>query len=330
MIHAHKMSSDAELVRDPVCLFRVPAKGGRAIWEITNICNYQCIYCIFSAKRGKIKGELSTDEAKTVIDGLKAYGFTHIKYTGGEPFVRKDLLEIMRYSDEKGFYIDVSTNASIITDDIATDLAKLKNLTMVHVSVDGHNSGVNDSVRGTGTYDRTMAGLAKLERTKIYTRIGTVIFKGNEDHLEEIVQSVIGANEIIFSFMEPEGRMKGDQAMIARTISEKPVEQTKAEILQLAEKYAGQIVVKYSLAEPPREAKEGVCPGASRFIYINNFGVMYPCTWIAAQNPEFGSAETIKTASFEELMDYGPLDVYRRFINTRMMQGVHDCPVRRR
>lgn len=111
--------------RYPFCLFRIPENGGRVLWEITNTCNYHCSYCIFSSESKKYEHELTTDEVKRAIKELKENNFTYIKFTGGEPFTRKDMTEILKYANEFGFDMDISTNASLITDGIAKELKNI-------------------------------------------------------------------------------------------------------------------------------------------------------------------------------------------------------------
>ena len=96
--------------RYPFCLFRIPENGGRVLWEITNTCNYHCSYCMFSSEAKKYEGELTTDEIKRTIKDLKENNFKYIKFTGGEPFTRKDMTEILKYASELGFDMDISTN----------------------------------------------------------------------------------------------------------------------------------------------------------------------------------------------------------------------------
>ncbi len=80
--------------RYPFCAFRIPENGGRVLWEITNTCNYHCCYCIFSSESKIYENELNTNEVKRVIEELKENHFSYIKFTGGEPFTRKDMIEI--------------------------------------------------------------------------------------------------------------------------------------------------------------------------------------------------------------------------------------------
>ena len=216
--------------RYPFCLFRIPENGGRVLWEITNTCNYHCSYCIFSSEAKKYEDELTTDEVKRAIKELKENNFTYIKFTGGEPFTREDMTEILKYANKLGFDMDISTNASLITDEIAKELKNI-NFPMVHVSLDGNDKTSHEYVRGENTFERTLRGIRYLTNNQIYTRIGTVIYKQNEDKLEEIVKLAIElkANEIIFSFMEAVGRLDGDETII----SKRTIDSVKEELEKL-------------------------------------------------------------------------------------------------
>ena len=96
-------------------------------------------------------------------------------------------------------------------DEIAKELKDIK-FPMVHVSLDGHDKETHEYVRGEDTFERTLRGIKYLTENNVYTRIGTVIYKKNEDKLKEIIELAIQlkANEIIFSFMEAVGRLDGD------------------------------------------------------------------------------------------------------------------------
>ncbi|MGV8086498.1 MAG: radical SAM/SPASM domain-containing protein [Candidatus Woesearchaeota archaeon] len=309
------------------CLFRIPEKGARVIWEITNSCNYPCGYCIFSSEKGIIPGELSTEEVFRMLDGLKSKDFTHIKFTGGEPFIRKDFMNILKQSTDMGFIVDVSTNASIIDASKALELKKYC-LSMIHVSVDGHNQDVHEQVRGKNTYNRTIRGLKHLVNNNLYTRIGTVIFKGNENYLEEMVRSAVnlGSNEVIFSFMEPVGRMKEHQI----DVSQRSIGDVKAELDQLATVYAPKIKVNYSFTENPKMFESGICPAISKFLYIDNFGRVSPCTWVVANNSQYMSQKTIKNATFEDIINSEPIRSYLNHVNELSQNGYKGCPVRMR
>lgn len=310
--------------RYPFCLFRIPENGGRVLWEITNTCNYHCSYCIFSSETKRYENELTTDEVKKAIKELKENNFTYIKFTGGEPFVRKDMVEILKYASELEFDMDISTNASLVTSEIAQELKNI-NFPMVHVSLDGNDKDTHEYVRGENTFERTLRGIRHLTNNNIYTRIGTVIYKKNEDKLEEIIKLAIelNANEIIFSFMEAVGRLEGDDTNISKT----PINNIKHQLEELAVKYKNEIKVKYSFTENNITETEEYCPAINKFLYINNLGQVSPCTWVVSENSKYKSNLTLKNSTFSEIIKSEPIQKYLKYIKENKIKG---CPVSRR
>lgn len=310
--------------RYPFCLFRIPENGGRVLWEITNTCNYHCSYCIFSSEAQKYDNELNTEEVMQTIKDLRKNNFTYIKFTGGEPFTRKDMTEILKYANKLGFDMDISTNASLITDKIAKELKRI-DFPMVHVSLDGNDKYTHEFVRGENTFERTLRGIKYLTNNQIYTRIGTVIYKKNEDKLEEIIKLSIElkANEIIFSFMEAVGRLDGDETLVSR----RTIDSVKKELENLALKYKEQIQIKYSFSENKVTETKECCPAVNKFLYINNLGQVSPCTWVVSQNTEYKSKLTLKNSTFNEIIKSEPIQKYLKYIEENKIKG---CPASRR
>ena len=234
------------------------------------------------------------------------------------------MTEILKYVSELGFDMDISTNASIITDDIAKKLKNIK-FPMVHVSLDGHDKETHEYVRGKNTFERTLRGIKHLTGNYVYTRIGTVIYKKNEDNLEEIIELAIQlkANEIIFSFMEAVGRLDGDETII----SKRTIDSVKQELEKLAIKYKEQIQVKYSFTENKVCREEGSRPAVSKFLYINNLGQVSPCTWVISNEPEYKSKLKLKNSTFAEVLKSEPIQNYLKYIEKNKVKG---CPVNRR
>lgn len=255
------------------CKFTLPSDGGgKAIWEITHKCNYGCSYCIFSChKNSKITGELSTEECFHIIDELIKHDFRHLKITGGEPFIRKDIIDILRYASTK-LVTDISTNASLITEEKVRLLNELK-LKMIHVSLDG-NMIEHESVRGRNTYLQTIRGLELLKSSTNKVRIGAVIHANNENNLENLIRdsSSMAADEVIFSIMEPvEGQ---DKSLYKKRNTSDLI----SELDELKDKYRGRIIVNYNFGKQPVSVHR--CPAGDKFLYINNFGNVSPCPWV--------------------------------------------------
>lgn len=252
------------------------------------------------------------------LEGLKEEGYTHIKYTGGEPFKRKDMVGILEKTKTLGLEADISTNASLITEDIARQLGEL-GLNMVHVSVDGHTKEIHEMARGVNTYKPTIRGLGHLVENGVYVRIGTVICKANEDYLEEMVSSAeeLGVDEVIFSYMEPVGRAEEDRAMI----STRPMDEVKHELEMLADKYS--VKVSYSFTEDTKPCDNGVCPGGTRFLYIDNLGRVSPCTWVVENEPGYRSEMTLKETGIKDILEARQIKEYIAGLS-------HGCPARMR
>ena len=275
------------------CKFTLPEDGGKAIWEITHNCNYGCSYCIFSCDKKRVDGELTTQECFHVIDELVKNGFKHLKITGGEPFIRKDLVEILEYASKK-LTVDVSTNASLINDEIVKKLNKI-NLKMIHVSLDG-NKEEHEAVRGESTYERTINGLRSLKSSKNKIRIGSVIHAKNETDLENLVKDSIsiGADEIIFSIMEP---VDGQSKLLVKTI---PNEELIKIIDNIKEKYQNNITINYNFGKQPTFVKK--CPAGDKFLYINNTGFVSPCPWVYENNKNCISMISLRDNTLKDVL----------------------------
>lgn len=277
-------------------MFRIPQDGGRVLWEITNRCNYACKYCIFSSGKGSIKEELSFWKCIKTIDDLWSHNFQYLKITGGEPFLRDDLVEIIEYAIKKGMKVDVSTNASMITLKQAKKLSGLK-LEMIHVSLDGDKE-VHEKVRGINTYDKTITGIKNLKESHQYIRIGTVLYKENQNRILEMIRQALElkVSEIIFSIMEPVGRMKGDNSYVIT----RPLKAIEEEILRYQREYKNKLKINYNWSSKIDEHIE-TCPAGRKFIYMNHKGNIAPCSWLVTLSSTYLTKGTLKEKNLNQL-----------------------------
>lgn len=84
--------------------------------ELTHRCNLDCDFCF--NKKNPSKREPATDEVKSVIDNIYASGISAVRFTGGEPFLREDLGQILKYAKSKGLYVILNTNGALIKEDV--------------------------------------------------------------------------------------------------------------------------------------------------------------------------------------------------------------------
>jgi len=315
----------APLHHDPdlgFCRFRIPLSGRRAIWEVTNACNYGCRYCIFGSTSRVPPGELSTERALAVVGELAVAGFTHVKFTGGEPFLRPDMTELLERARALGIACDVSTNASRIDAGIAARLAKL-DLDMVHVSLDGPDAPSHEAVRGRNTFAPTLAGLAHLVAAGVPVRVGCVVHARNEDLIARTAGfcAGLGATSVVFSRMEPVGRMRGRPALVT-TLDDAAIRERAAEAARLHP----DIAVSHNL-DAPATAGCGTCPGGDRFLFLDHRGRISPCTWVSEHRPDLAPPGGLAEASLPDLLAAPALARFRTAVAAFAGTGARACPM---
>lgn len=132
------------------------------VWNMTRRCNLKCVHCYAQAVElgadPAALGELSTLEAKAMIDDLAAFGAPVLLFSGGEPLAREDLAELAAYAASKGMRAVISTNGTLITREKARELKSVK-LSYVGISLDGGEE-VHDRFRAVrGSFRLAMQGI---------------------------------------------------------------------------------------------------------------------------------------------------------------------------
>lgn len=158
----------------PICL----------TWELTYACNLQCVHCLSSSGQRDPR-ELTTAEAKHVLDELRDLQVFYINIGGGEPMIRRDFFELLEYSISQGIGVKFSTNGAFIDADKARRLAAMDYLD-IQISLDGTDAVTNDAVRGTGSYDLAIRAMNHLRDANFGPfKISVVVTRHNVDQLDE-------------------------------------------------------------------------------------------------------------------------------------------------
>ena len=134
----------------PICL----------TWELTYACNLSCVHCLSSSGRRDPR-ELTTAEAKAVIDEFERMQVFYVNIGGGEPTVRPDFWELVDYASEHHVGVKFSTNGVKISPEIAQRLVR-SDYVDVQISLDGATAEVNDHVRGPGSYATAMNAMQNM------------------------------------------------------------------------------------------------------------------------------------------------------------------------
>jgi len=175
------------------------------VWDFTKLCNLKCKHCYENAGE-KMKDELTTEEAKKLIDEMADAGVVAIAFSGGEPLTRKDFFEVAKYAKDKGMYVSIATNGTLITKDIAKYLKYV--VDYVEISLDGKDAKTHNAFRGIPVFDKVIEGIKNSVAAGLYTCVATTVTKYNYDQIEDIYTLVknLGVKRFIcFNFI-PTGK----------------------------------------------------------------------------------------------------------------------------
>ena len=181
------------------------------VWNITRTCNLNCVHCYSNSEARHYEGELTTVEAKAVIDDLGTFNVPAVLFSGGEPLVRPDILELAAHARSKNVHTVLSTNGTLITEEVARKLKELK-FAYVGVSLDSALPEVHDEFRGSkGAFERTMRGFRNLVGVEQKVGLRLTLTKHNFIRLEEIFDFIEREeiNRACFYHLVPSGRGSG-------------------------------------------------------------------------------------------------------------------------
>ena len=154
------------------------------VWNCTRTCNLKCMHC-YAGSDAQLYDQLDTNEAKSMIDDLALFGAPVLLFSGGEPCMRGDLIELMHYAKSKGMRVVLSTNGTLITPELARRFAEV-GLSYVGVSIDG-NPTTHDNFRGmNGSFDRAMQGLANTQDVGIKVGLRMTLNKLNYREVDSV------------------------------------------------------------------------------------------------------------------------------------------------
>lgn len=163
----------------------------------TERCNLSCRHCAVPEEDSPAERELDAPAWRRSIDDLLSSGVGHIWFTGGEPLLRKDVPELIRHALERGAErVVVVTNGTVFTEARARAYAELCRSYprfAIHLSLDGAGAATHDQVRGPGSWQRTMDGVARLRAHGGSIRVvQTTLMEGNAHEVAQLPDLIAG------------------------------------------------------------------------------------------------------------------------------------------
>lgn len=149
-------------------------------FQVTKACNLKCKYCYANLESLRDDQDFSFEQIKGIIEEFYCLGTRVVRILGGEPLIRKDIGEIIRYLRNKDIFIELATNGIFIE----RWLEDLQYVDILQISVDG-NEEAHDAVRGKGSYQKMLRGLEAAVKAKLPVRIHGVFNKISIDASRE-------------------------------------------------------------------------------------------------------------------------------------------------
>jgi heme b synthase len=177
-------------------------------WEVTRSCNLACKHCRAEAHMEPYPGEFSTRDAKALIDTFPDVGAPIIIFTGGEPLLRPDIFELVRYTAAKDLRCVMAVSGTLVTADTARQM-KEAGIQRVSISLDGPDAASHDAFRGVdGAFAGAMAGIKHLQAAGLPFQINTTVTRGNLGQFKDIFRLAedLGASAWHIFLLVPTGR----------------------------------------------------------------------------------------------------------------------------
>jgi radical SAM protein with 4Fe4S-binding SPASM domain len=177
-------------------------------WNVTLRCNLKCAHCYINAAETELKDELSTDAAKMLIHQITEVSRPLLILSGGEPLLREDIYEIIRYGADRGLRMGMGSNGMLI-DEEATRRLEDAGMETVAISLDSSIPERHDEFRGVkGCWQHAVDAIKALKKSRIQVQVNSTVTQQNYDEVDDIMALAesLGVENFHLFFLVPTGR----------------------------------------------------------------------------------------------------------------------------
>lgn len=184
-------------------------------YEITRACNLLCRHCRASAQRNAHPDELSHAQGIELIDQLTAFPKPPmLVFTGGDPFKRSDVFDLVEYASGKGLTVALTPSATALATRERIAMLRDRGLHRFAVSLDGATAGTHDDIRGVpGSFRRTIEMIDNAADLGLPVQVNTTLTLDNVHELNDLAELLAGLKIVMWSvfFLVPVGRAQADR-----------------------------------------------------------------------------------------------------------------------
>lgn len=269
-------------------------------WMTTNECNLTCKHCYQDADETS-ELELSTAEAKTMIDDIAKAGFKIMIFSGGEPLLRSDIFELVAHAASCGLRPVFGTNGTLITEEVALRLKEAGAMAM-GISVDSLDAQKHDEFRGLeDAHKLTMQGIENCKKLGLPFQLHTTVVDWNRDEICDITSFAedIGAIAHYIFFLIPVGRGKYIEETSLAVVENEELLQAimrkQSEVsIDVKPTCAPQFTRVAEQLDIPTRFSRGCLAGLT-YCVIGSEGIVRPCAYMTEE------AGDVRQQSFDEI-----------------------------
>lgn len=302
--------------------------------ETTDLCNLNCRYCFQGAPRN---GEvLSREEILCLLEDLAGMKVFTVFFGGGEPLMCPHFREVAEYARDLGLEVGISSNGTLITDEVAEWFAKSQLDRGLQISLDGSEARTHDALRGHGSFARTMDGIRLLSSFGVRPSIGVTVTSVNIHDVCNLVNLSIaeGVRHVHVMCLLPSGNALVGYEQIQPTLPD--WRNLQQELSRISEEVEGKVTIDWGnwCYEPPHpefvesdytsvdKAFAG-CPAGKTKAVIGCYGDVYGCDVLKRDDMVAGN---VRTHRFSEIWRTSPVIAkWRQRTASSILGKCSDC-----
>jgi len=248
-------------------------------FAVTYDCMCNCVHCSAGKHFREDAQELSTEEAKDLIDQAQKLGIAMLAFTGGEPLIREDLFELISHVDKKKTMPIMFTNGLLLTDENVDKLVEA-GLYSIFVSIDSPNPEEHDKLRGMpGLFEKAIHGIQRLKSKGVMVGLSSYATRSNTEkgmykRMHELGKELGVQNVILFDGV-PTGNMLKDTSELLTQALQEEIHKYSSNV------FKNKIIPPLS-SQAWQNSVEGVisgigCLAANIQCYASAYGDIAPC-----------------------------------------------------
>ena len=287
-------------------------------------CNQQCIHCYAAGQKLANQKELSTEEFKKVIHILQDNYVSQITFTGGEPTLRSDLVELVK--EASWFVTRLNTNGILLTEKLCNELFEAS-LDSVQVTLYSHDKKVHNELVGSDNFDKTIEGIKNAVKAGLNVSINTPLCSLNKDYVELLKF----AKSLGITYATSSGLIVTGNATKTKSKSTRLSETQLCKILKEAQKFAKDNDMELDFTSPGWISEEKLrkmkltppsCGACLSNMAISPDGNVIPCqSWLG----EDASLGNILETKWSKIWNSPKCKQIRK----ESSKTLHICPLRK-